>query len=103
MIIITGGARTRPDSHAEMVALCALHSQRSRAEPGCIAHNVHVDCEDGARLVFLEVWADMAAVKTHFAVPESGGFVKALSTLAAGPPAMTLYSADELPSPLAGR
>jgi quinol monooxygenase YgiN len=96
MIIITGSAQTRPETHDEMVALCVAHSQRSRAEAGCIAHNVHVDCEDGARLVFLEVWADGAAVKAHFAVPESGDFVKALTALAAAPPSMSLYKADEV-------
>ena len=102
MIIITGSATTRPQTHAEMVAISVAHSQRSRAEPGCIAHNVHVDCEDGARLVYLEVWADAAAVKAHFAVPESGEFARALTRLAAAPPRIALYTADEVPASALG-
>ena len=41
MIIVTGSVRARPDTEAELVALCREHSARSRAEEGCIAHNVH--------------------------------------------------------------
>lgn len=102
MIIITGSVTTRPETHAEMVKISAEHSARSRAEPGCIAHNVHVDCEDGARLVYLELWADAAAVKVHFAVPESGAFVKALTVLAAAPPSISLYTANEVPASALG-
>ncbi len=97
MIIITGSVLTKPETHSELVALCIQHSARSRAEPGCIAHNVHVDCENPARLVFLEQWADAAAVREHFAVPESGGFVKKIASLAAASPEMALFSADALP------
>jgi len=41
---------------------------RSRSEPGCISHAVHVDCENPLRLVFFEQWADRAALLAHFAV-----------------------------------
>ena len=78
MIIITGSALTKSETHGEMIVICTEHSARSRAESGCIAHNVHVDCENPARLVFVEQWADTAAVKAHFAVPASGQFVKRL-------------------------
>lgn len=62
MIIITGSAIIRPEHVAEALALGIEHSARSRAEPGCIAHNCHIDAEDPARIVFVEEWADMAAV-----------------------------------------
>jgi hypothetical protein len=47
------------------------HVHRSRKEPGCISHAVHVDCENSLRLVFIEQWADRAALSIHFAVPAS--------------------------------
>ena len=78
MIIITGSATIRPEHFDAALKLGIEHSARSRAEPGCIAHNCHVDAEDSARIVFVEEWADMAAVKTHFAVLESGEFVAAV-------------------------
>lgn len=103
MIIITGSAILRPESRDAAIALGAEHSARSRAEPGCIAHNVHVDVEDARRLVFLELWTDPAAVKTHFAVPESGAFVRALSGMAEGAPKMRIYDAADVTARLAAR
>ena len=48
------------------------------SEPGCLLHSVHHDVEDPNRLVFIEHWADRAALDTHFRVPASGTFVQAL-------------------------
>lgn len=96
MIIITGSAAIRPEHMAKALALGTEHSVRSRSEPGCIAHNCHVDAENPQRIVFVEEWADMAAVKTHFAVPESGAFARALTGMADGAPVMRLFEASEI-------
>ena len=95
-IIITGSAMLKPESRDAAIALGAEHSARSRAEPGCIAHNVHIDAEDARRLVFLELWDDLAAVKVHFAVPASGAFVRTLSGMADGPPEMRIFDAKDV-------
>ena len=100
MIIITGGAAIKPEHLAEAVALGIQHSARSRSEPGCIAHNCHIDAEDANRVVFVELWADLAAVQVHFAVPASGAFVRQLDAMAVGRPEIHLYEATELPSSL---
>ena len=100
MIIITGGAAIKPEHLAEAVALGVKHSARSRAEPGCIAHNCHIDAEDANRIVFVELWAHMAAVQVHFAVPESGAFVRQLGAMAVGRPEMKIFEATELPARL---
>lgn len=96
MIIITGSAKIRPEHLAEALALGIVHSARSRAELGCIAHNCHIDAEDPARIVFVEEWADMAAVKVHFAVPESGEFVRLLAGWTEGAPVMKIFEAEEM-------
>jgi quinol monooxygenase YgiN len=72
------------------------HVHRSRTEPGCISHSVHVDCENPLRLVFIEQWADRAALTAHFAVPASRNFVRALGPLAAGVPTIDIYDATKL-------
>ncbi len=95
MIIITGTVQGRPDSIDELIAASLEHVHRSRAEPGCISHAVHRDVEDENRLVFFEQWADLDAVRTHFAVPESSSFVIAAGELAVGRPTMHLYDAEE--------
>ena len=96
MIIITGSAAIRPEHFADALTLGIKHSARSRAEPGCVAHNCHVDAEDPNRIVFVEEWADIAAVKTHFAVPESREFVRQMDALADGAPQMKIFEAKEL-------
>lgn len=96
MIIITGHVLARPESIDELRALSLDHVRRSRAEPGCISHSVHVDVENPLRLVFLEAWRDRDAVAAHFAVPESRAFVKAARGLAAEPPEIAVYEARPL-------
>ncbi|WP_309623149.1 putative quinol monooxygenase [Novosphingobium sp.] len=97
MIIITGSATIAPQQIEQALALGIAHSSRSRSEPGCLAHNCHTDAEDPQRIVFVEEWANMAAVKTHFAVPDSGKFVRDLSKMAEGPPVMTIFRDEPVP------
>ena len=102
MILITGSAIVRSDCREEALALGIEHSARSRAEPGCIAHNCHVDAENPDRIVFVEEWADMAAVQTHFAVPESGEFVRKLGSMAVAKPVMRLFEAADITATVRG-
>jgi quinol monooxygenase YgiN len=95
MIVVWGSIEAIAGKLAEAVQLSLEHVHRSRQEPGCISHNVHTDVENGNRLIFFEEWADMAALQTHFAVPESGQFVENISTLAVGPPAIKIYEATQ--------
>jgi len=96
MIIITGSAQIRAEHFEEALHLGIEHSARSGGEPGCLAHTCHVDAEDPLRIVFVEEWADMAAVKAHFAVPESGEFVAAIGAMAQGTPVMRIFGAEEM-------
>jgi quinol monooxygenase YgiN len=93
MILVTGSVTARPDSFDEIRKLSLEHVHRSRGEPGGISHAVHLDCENALRLVFIEQWADRAALLAHFAVPASRGFVKALQPLAAAASTIQIYDA----------
>jgi quinol monooxygenase YgiN len=96
MIVVTGSVTVRPEIFEEARRLSLEHVHRSRQEPGCISHAVHVDCENPLRLVFFEQWADRAALVAHFAVPASGDFVRALRSLATGATTLELYDASKL-------
>src|SRR6202012_3979316 len=96
MIVVTGSVVARQDSFDEARRLSLEHVHRSRREPGCISHAVHVDCENPLRLVFVEQWADRAALLAHFGLPASRDFVRALQPLAAVPATIQLYEAIEL-------
>jgi len=65
MIVVTGSVVARQDSFDEVRRLSLEHVHRSRKEPGCISHAVHVDCENALRLVFIEQWANGAALLTR--------------------------------------
>jgi quinol monooxygenase YgiN len=83
MLIVTGSLVGRQESFDELRAQALEHVRRSRGEPGCLSHSVHVDCENPLRLVFVEEWESREALLAHFAVPESRGFVKSARALAA--------------------
>jgi len=93
MMIVLGSVVARPDTFAEVLKLSQAHVARSRGEPGCVSHAVHQDTEHAQRLVFVEMWADRAALADHFKVQESRAFVKALSALVSEPPRITVYDA----------
>ena len=74
MILVTGSMTAREDSIQEARRLSLEHVHRSRKEPGCLSHAVHIDCENPFRLVFIEQWADRAALSTHFAASRFARF-----------------------------
>lgn len=84
MVIVTGWILARPETLAELIALCQAHSRRSRAEPGCFSHDLYLDSENGLKLFFFERWADRDALKAHFDVPESNAFMRKVRSLSAG-------------------
>jgi len=96
LIIVLGSVVVRDGEVARALALSQEHVTRSRGEPGCLAHAVHLDSENPLRLVFVEQWSDRAALDVHFKVPASRAFVKALSAMASAPPSIAIYEAAPL-------
>lgn len=99
MIVVTGDALAKSDTFDEVRRLSLEHVHRSRTEPGCISHAVHIICENPLRLVFLEQWADKQGLMTHFQVPASRTFVKALRSLLAEPATIHIYDTTLLKIP----
>jgi quinol monooxygenase YgiN len=93
VVIITGSIVASEESIEELERLALDHVRRSRQEPGCESHTVFRDVENPLRLFFYEQWADMDAVMTHFAVPESRAFVATAATLSPEPPTLELFQA----------
>ena len=93
MLIVSGSVTARKDTIAEMIRVSLEHVHRSRAEPGCLSHEVGVDPENPLRLMFFERREDEAALKAHFAVRESRAFWRKLQELAADPGGMDIYEA----------
>lgn len=96
MIVVTGAIRAEEAEFGPMLAASLEHCRRSRTEPGCIAHNVHRDCEDPCRLVFLEYWESEAAIRAHFAAPEAKAFAAYAREHAAEPPELAVLKAERV-------
>lgn len=100
-IIVIGTAATTDEHIDELLTAALAHVRRSRLEPGCISHGVHRDVEDPNRLVFVEHWADRAALDAHFAVPDSMQIVEAIGRVGTVPPTLDIYTVgDPGPSPI---
>ena len=102
MILITGHIILTLEHHERMIALGAEHSARSRSEPGCLAHNCHIDVENPDRLMFVEEWESIDAVRAHFAVPASAAFVAEMRALSPQPPVIRIYTAEDITAKLMG-
>mgnify|MGYP001554496074 FL=1 len=96
MILVTGSVLARRETFEDVRRLSLDHVHRSRTEPGCISHAVHIDCDNPLRLVFVEQWADRDALLAHFAVPASRDFVRALRDLADAATTLEIYEATRL-------
>lgn len=96
MIIVTGAILARPECIDELRSLSVEHVRRSRAEPGCIAHNVSVDVENELRLVFVEYWADLPSLMAHFKLQSSLAFVDDVRDRVSAPPEMKIFDATEI-------
>ena len=83
MLIVTGSVTARPETFEALLEAALEHVRRSRLEPGCLSHAVHIDAENPMRLFFYEEWEDRAALDAHFAVPESLAYMRISRELAA--------------------
>lgn len=94
MIIVTGSILAREDTFDDVLGSSLEHVERSRKEPGCISHDVHVDCQNPMRLFFFERWADEAALRSHFAVEDTRAFVRSLKGRIAETTGTQIYRAE---------
>ena len=94
MIIVTGHVIARKEAEAVVERLAVEHVMRSRAEPGCVSHEVSRDVQQPLRFLFVERWSDMAALQAHFQVQASREFAKSMAELCDGSPQMAIYQAD---------
>jgi len=94
MIIVLGSIVAKSETFEVLRKASLEHVHRSRTEPGCLAHAVHVDSENPLKLVFVEKWQDKAAIAAHFRVQASIDFVTRARELAAEPPTIEVFAAE---------
>lgn len=96
MIIVTGHVIARTGTEQAVERLAVAHVERSRTEPGCLAHEVSRDVQQPLRFVFVEHWHDMATLQAHFRLDASRQFARAMTELCETQPQMNIYQAEAI-------
>lgn len=96
MIVVIGSFIAKEGQRDTALALSLAHVHRSRIEDGCLMFSINIDAENANRLVFVEEWRDMAALKAHFKVPECMEFASRINELAESVAPLNLYEATVL-------
>jgi quinol monooxygenase YgiN len=85
MIVVTGRMRIASENRERFAEVATEMCSRSREDDGCIGYRVYADLEQDGCYVFVEEWADEAALQSHFTQPHTGVFLGALGPLLAEP------------------
>ena len=85
MYTIIGTVTARPETRAELEALLRAQVAPTRAEPGCINYDFHVDAADPCIFVFYENWTSRDALEIHLAMPHLQPLFSQLDRLLAVP------------------
>ena len=94
MIIVLGSIVAEPKTFDTLHRLGLEHVHRSRTEPGCIFHSIHIDAENPMKLVFVEKWKDASALAAHFKVQGSIDFVTKAREIAAEAATVEIFYAS---------
>lgn len=64
-VVLVAIFQSRPETHEELTHRLREMVMLTRTEPGCLRYDLHTDEHDPLKLVFIETWADEAAVAAH--------------------------------------
>ena len=84
-VTIIGTVTAKPETRVELQALLAQQVALTRAEPGCINYDFHVDADDPCCFVFYENWRTQADLDAHMAMPHLAPLFSQLDRLLAQP------------------
>ena len=81
IIKIVATLRARPGHGRTVEQALRACVDGSRAEPGCIFYDLHVDRTDPERFVFIEGWAGLEAIEHHKTTPHYQAMAHAVGDL----------------------
>lgn len=84
-VTIIGTVIARPECRTELEELLHGQVEPTRAEPGCINYDFHVDAADPCVFVFYENWTSQAALDTHLKMPHLAPLMSQIDRLLAVP------------------
>lgn len=84
-VTIIGTVTAKSDTRVELQALLTAQVAPTRAEPGCINYEFHVDAADPCCFVFYENWHTQADLDAHLDMPHLKPLFSQLDRLLAKP------------------
>ena len=84
-VTIIGTVTAKADTCDELLGLLAAQVAPTRAEPGCLNYDFHVDAADPCCFVFYENWRTQADLDAHLAMPHLAPLFSQLDRLLARP------------------
>ena len=98
MIVATGSFIAKAEHMNESRMLSLEHAQRTRSEDGCLLFSFSMDAENPNRMVFIEYWRDMSALRTHLKVFKCKQFAAEIEVLAESIEPLDIFEAQRLAS-----
>ena len=84
-VTIIGTVTAKPETRVELQVLLTEQVAPTRAEPGCINYEFHVDSADPCCFVFYENWHTQADLDAHLQMPHLNPLFSQLDRLLAKP------------------
>ena len=92
MIVVVGRVSTDSGKRDELIKVGQAVAAASREEEGCINYRVYEDTERPNEFVFVEEWADQAALDRHFATEHIRVFMGAVMGTVVAPPDVKFHT-----------
>jgi quinol monooxygenase YgiN len=96
---IIGMVVAKPEKREELRAILAAQVGPTRAEPGCMNYDFHVDVTDPNAFMFYENWRSRADLDAHLKMPHLEPLQSRVDELLASPVEIRFY---EMLSQIAG-
>lgn len=84
-VTIIGTVVARPETRVELGALLARQVAPTRAEPGCLSYDFHVDAADPCCFIFYENWRCQDDLDAHMKMPHLAPLLGQIDRLLARP------------------
>jgi quinol monooxygenase YgiN len=85
-VVVAATVQVKPESADAALAAITTAIEATHGEEGCVAYALHRDTSDPTRLVIIEKWATLDALKEHGQTEHLKTLFATLGPLLTGPP-----------------